>query len=76
MAFSVAYYPDPSEYHYKMSLKSYQSCIAGIQSLQVHDSRSFKDSIALLTAVCFLGLLEVRHPIFDRREQILNIHRV
>ena len=68
MAFSVAYYLDPSDHHYKMSLKSYQSCIAGIQSLQTHSGRSFKESIALLTAVCFLGLLEVGDPAFSLRE--------
>lgn len=76
MAFSVAFYPDPSDFHYKMALRSYQSCIAGIQGLQAHDSRNFKESTTLLTAVCFLGLLEVRCFASDPGGQILNTHRV
>lgn len=76
MAFSVAYYPEPSGFHYKMALRSYQSCIAGIQSLPAHDGCSFKESTALLTAVCFLGLLEVRHSALSLRGQILSAHRV
>jgi hypothetical protein len=76
MAFSVAYYPNPSGFHYKMALRSYQSCIAGIQGLQAHDSRNFKESITLLTAVCFLGLLEVRDSALGPRGQILNAYRV
>jgi hypothetical protein len=62
VAFSVAYVPEPSDFHYKMALRSYQSCIAGIQGLQPYDRRNSKESITLLTAVCFLGLLEVRSP--------------
>ena len=76
VAFSVAFVPDPSDFHYKMALRSYQSCIAGIQGLPAHDSRNFKESIALLTAVCFLGLLEVRDSALDPRGEILNAHRV
>ena len=76
MAFSVAFYPDPSDFHYKMALRSYQSCIAGIQDLQAHESRNFRESTTLLTAVCFLGLLEVRYSASDRGRQILNAHRV
>jgi hypothetical protein len=76
MAFSVAFYPDPSDSHYKLSLRSYQSCIAGIQSLQALGSRSSKETITLLTAACFLGLLEVRFSAYDPRGRILNIYRV
>jgi len=76
MAFSAAVSPSATDFHYKMSLRSYQSCITGIQSLQTHDSRNFGESVDLLTAVCFLGLLEVRYSTFNPRRQTLNARRV
>lgn len=76
MAFSLACDPCASEFHYKISLRSYQRCITGIQSLQAHISPNPEHSISLLTAVCFLGLLEVREgPGYDLRRMMLTAFR-
>jgi hypothetical protein len=64
MAFSVACDPRASETQYKISLRSYQRCITSIQGLPAHASRNVEESASLLTAVCFLGLLEVTRSRF------------
>lgn len=76
MAFSVACDPCASESHYKMSLRSYQRCITGIQGLKSYDSHNLGESTSLLTAVCFLGLLEVSNNTPGPGRALLNGHRV
>lgn len=65
VAFSLACDPCASETHYKISLRGYQRCIAGLQGVQAHTSQNTEESIFLLTAICFLGLLEVNNSALD-----------
>jgi hypothetical protein len=73
MAFSLACDPCASEAQYKLSLRGYQSCIAGLKGLKAHSSLSVADSMFLLTAVCFLGLLEVSDTDPNKREPVTDL---
>lgn len=58
VAYAVAGDPGASDFHYKMSLKGYQKCIAGLQKKDVLSNQSLEESTFSLVAIFFLGLLE------------------
>jgi hypothetical protein len=61
-----------SEDIYKASLTSYQRCITALKQMRMRDTEDWGESYFFLTAICFLGLLEVSSGLVLDREETLT----
>lgn len=59
VAFAAHGQSDRSDDSYKTCLTSYQSCVGALQKNRVYQEGSAAEKDCALTAICFLGLLEV-----------------
>ncbi|KAF2159382.1 hypothetical protein M409DRAFT_71052 [Zasmidium cellare ATCC 36951] len=58
VAFAAFGLQDMGEEYYKLSLKSYQSCLSALQNTRAYESEDSKEMDFAIVSIMFLGLLE------------------